>query len=1127
MAATLFDGTAREQQWQLHHLQLINWGTFDGAARVNFACNFQKPAVTVVCGESGTGKSTMQDAYDEVMMRSPQFNAASNKGGGRNSAGEASGKRTLVSYVRGVVDSEYDEAANMQRERALRDASCARWTAIGAVFVDGLGNYFTAARAYYLLPESGGIDRDNTWFITANEELDLGVLEKFAARKFDKRAIASVLPRARQHEGRTDFLDCVYRSLGIGGFEKGRELMGLLAKIRAGQDFSSVSSLFRELVLERPETYEAADKAIEEFDNHTKVYEKLRKSAEQRRMLEPIVEHKEAYDNARELAETCVYAGSLDDAASPMSVWLKARHEQVVGEVYADAQKEREAAAAQLEDAKRWAQEAKAQVKQLEARVEEAGGGKAKTLEARIEASRNDCVRKKDAYDRLAAGVACAGWEIPQNGEAYEQLVAQAQEHLRSYEEKAQKAVKERDTLVVRESKVTEDAEGVRRDLEYYAKHRSNISRQLSEARDMMAAAAGMDPKDLPFVAELMEVAAGDEQWRQAIEIVLRPLARSVLVDKKQLAHFRRSVDAIDARKLGVRVHHHGVDLSDASFAQGRPGGIAQKIKLDRKSVFAPWLSRVLADENHDALCVEKADDLRGDDLRVTRSGQTSQGLRGAHGRGAKDSNVIGFSNEAKVAQLRQRLTELNDEATRLREQKSRLDGQRKTADAIRTACQRVIETPFAEVDVAGAQRELAELQQELQAFLEGNARLAELKTRLLDAEKRRDERVKAQGAQENNLARCEQDLATLESLQRNLAGSAQAAANLPQELVSHIAKIAADKERSYGSARDLHGNYGEFMRQVGDKNKNDGANAAHKADDEKKALEAIFSGFQERWPNPNRGVGIDSFDDYAVILEELVYQDIDAHEAQWKARMLTWIRSDLMPLRRAFDLCPQRMHDRIDPINVILSGLSFGADGGKLRLSLQELESSAVKEFKQELSRLTSNATAQDFDPASFYEAVGTLLDKIRVGARDRDALLDRRRHVKVTAKVAWPAELGRKDSCYDSLAGKSGGEVQELVAFLSASALLYKLGAEAGRKPVFAPVMLDEGFGKADSKFTARAVEAWKSFGFQLLVVTSQNNFQSVADAGASACAYMTKGPDGVSRVSQLVLEEGEAIV
>ena len=51
----------------------------------------------------------------------------------------------------------------------------------------------------------------------------------------------------------------------------------------------------------------------------------------------------------------------------------------------------------------------------------------------------------------------------------------------------------------------------------------------MHEARLAMARAAGIDPAELPFVAELLDVLPGEERWRTAIESVLAPVARTLL----------------------------------------------------------------------------------------------------------------------------------------------------------------------------------------------------------------------------------------------------------------------------------------------------------------------------------------------------------------------------------------------------------------------------------------------------------------------------------------------------------------------------------------------------------------------------------------------------------------------
>lgn len=91
-------------------------------------------------------------------------------------------------------------------------------------------------------------------------------------------------------------------------------------------------------------------------------------------------------------------------------------------------------------------------------------------------------------------------------------------------------------------------------------------------------------------------------------------------------------------------------------------------------------------------------------------------------------------------------------------------------------------------------------------------------------------------------------------------------------------------------------------------------------------------------------------------------------------------------------------------------------------------------------------------------------------------------RRHVEIDAERR--DIKGRQLSVYTSIGGKSGGESQELVAFIVGAALRYQLGDASLPRPRYAPVFLDEGFVKSDSEFTGRAVRAWQILGFQLII-------------------------------------------
>ena len=115
-----------------------------------------------------------------------------------------------------------------------------------------------------------------------------------------------------------------------------------------------------------------------------------------------------------------------------------------------------------------------------------------------------------------------------------------------------------------------------------------------------------------------------------------------------------------------------------------------------------------------------------------------------------------------------------------------------------------------------------------------------------------------------------------------------------------------------------------------------------------------------------------------------------------------------------------------------------------------------------------------------------------LREGA-ERDRILDVRRHVEIRAEQRR-ADSGELVATHTSLATFSGGETQEVGAFIAGAALRYRLGDDGQSRPRFAPVLIDEAFIKADGEFTGRAVAAWKALGFQLVIGAPLEKVSSV---------------------------------
>ena len=120
----LFDTVA---QWRAESMQVVNWGGFHGHRHVELS-----GTATLISGASGTGKSTLMDAYLAVMMPSDvPFNGASNDA--TTGRARSADQRNLLTYLRGKVDTRRDPESGALRDVNPRGAAPATGGAVAGV----------------------------------------------------------------------------------------------------------------------------------------------------------------------------------------------------------------------------------------------------------------------------------------------------------------------------------------------------------------------------------------------------------------------------------------------------------------------------------------------------------------------------------------------------------------------------------------------------------------------------------------------------------------------------------------------------------------------------------------------------------------------------------------------------------------------------------------------------------------------------------------------------------------------------------------------------------------------------------------------------------------------------------
>ena len=124
---------------------------------------------------------------------------------------------------------------------------------------------------------------------------------------------------------------------------------------------------------------------------------------------------------------------------------------------------------------------------------------------------------------------------------------------LDTYDKRLEDARSEYQRMVVERHARQGERDLLRQDYRRKIEHRTRISDDMDHARTLIARATGLDETELPYVAELMDVDEGDEQWRLAMDVTYAPIAQTILVDKRHEQGFAAKVSAIDPTRMTRR----------------------------------------------------------------------------------------------------------------------------------------------------------------------------------------------------------------------------------------------------------------------------------------------------------------------------------------------------------------------------------------------------------------------------------------------------------------------------------------------------------------------------------------------------------------------------------------------
>jgi uncharacterized protein YPO0396 len=162
-------------------------------------------------------------------------------------------------------------------------------------------------------------------------------------------------------------------------------------------------------------------------------------------------------------------------------------------------------------------------------------------------------------------------------------------------------------------------------------------------------------------------------------------------------------------------------------------------------------------------------------------------------------------------------------------------------------------------------------------------------------------------------------------------------------------------------------------------------------------------------------------------------------------------------------------------------------------------------------------------------YLRIAKLLERLREDDRWREKVSDVRRWFDFAAREL---EAGTNDTraYYEDSTGQSGGEKAKLAFTILVAAIAYQYDIDPGRHASdrFHFVVVDEMFSKVDDRHSEYALELFKKFGLQLLIVAPLDAKARVTEPYVGCYLHVAKDArTNHSEIARMTAQEFEAAV
>jgi uncharacterized protein YPO0396 len=1062
-------------QFCLNRLQVINWGIFSGYHSITLS-----PNGSLITGASGSGKSSLLDAISLGFLAHNRRNF--NASGDNTAMGSSASRRTVDKYVRGAWGEM--QVGTTMRPIYLRPTG-ATWAAVALTYSTAAGEAVTGVVLRWFATGTAA-KTDSRYYLQSGEHDIHDLCNQWAARGFDSKVFTESGWRGGDSE--STYLSRLYTATGIMNSDSAQQLLG---KAKSLKSVGSLDQFVRDFMLDEPASITEAAEALKQINPLVEARNILKVAQDKRNVLANIEELHERY-----VAESGRI--SVLDVVTPATVRDYIDHLRLahigpeIDRLTAEIDDLGEVETRLRGDRNRYEGQHRQLISQIAAANSEIEPLRAQrdVAEERL----NQVSKAKASYDSAVERVGYPPIDNPDDfASLREDLLAEAEQirtHINVAQTRYHDAIGTHHQMQGQWRSLSEELERVRH-------KRSALPASALDARTRIAAALGVAEEAIPYVAELMDLKENEQRWRIAVEKVLHAAGLTLLVPERHYQTTLRFVNAENMRSL-VRLReaqHSGTVMEPAAHSLGG------KLQLvDPTHECAPEASNFIANEG-DFICVDGAEEFPGYARAVTDTGLTKTSRKSARKddrRPITPSDWIFLGNiDLKIASLEQDLElaaeqlEMAHVAMEECQQKyEQAQDRLRDCEAIRAF------TDWSEVNVETAQGDIDRIERQISALEQQNPDLVNLQNQAEELQ------CAAQAASEN-IGGVKERIGKLDERRTKLAGIEDLLKRKQLLAVPHATRTILDEYRATSNVELDLAEPGKLIATLNDRLDRERDRVYASRNQARSALQNIINTFDSQFEAlPNDG---SDFDDKTVDYVALC-RSIDERELpEANRRMLSLITRQVPEaignLRFLADNEQENIGRQIAKVNNGLRAVEFNR-GTRLSLHADVKILRAVEEFNTRVTAIyhRAAAVAAGDEKAIFdqYNEILQLRQKLS-GAlpedRDwaRDALDVRKRFQFYCVEEN---EAGDRVRTHSNSGTSSGGEQEKLMAFCLAGALSFNLSRSDtdDLRPVFAQLMLDEAFSKSDPQFAHQALSAFRKFGFQLVIVSTLQNANTI---------------------------------